>query len=63
MVEGGGSIVQLQGHEFSINDVVCGIAVGNVDPRIQADSLGQSLLESFLEGARHVMDEGLFVLL
>jgi len=63
MVEGGGSIIQLQGHDFPINDVVSGIAVGNVDPRIHADNLGQSLLESLLEGARHIMDEGLFVLL
>ena len=63
MVEGGGSIIHLQGHDFSINDVVSGIAFGNVDPQIHADSLGQSLLESLLEGARHVMDEALFFLL
>ena len=63
MVEGGGSIVQFQGHDLSINNVVSGVAVGNVDPRIRVDSLGQSLLESLLESARHVLDEGLFVLL
>jgi len=63
MIEGGGSIVHLQGHDFSINNVVSGIAVGNVDPRIHANSLGQSLLESLLESALHVLEEGLFVLL
>ena len=49
MIEGGGSIVHFKGHDFSINNVVSGIAVGNVDSRIHADSLGQSLLESLLE--------------
>ena len=63
MIEGGGSIVYLQRHDLSINNVVSGIAAGNVDPRVHADCLGQSFLESLLESARHLLDEGLFVLL
>ena len=63
MIEGGGSIIHLQRHDLSINNVVSGIALGNVDPWVHADCLGQSFLESLLEGARHLLDEGLFVLL
>ena len=33
------SIIQLKGHDASINDMVGGIAVRNVDPRILADGL------------------------
>ena len=63
MSEGGGSIVYLQRHDLSINNVVSGITAGNVDPRVRADCLSQSFLEPILESARHVLDEGLFVLL
>ena len=63
MIEGGGSVVYLQRHDLSINNVVSGIAAGDVDPWVHGDRLGQSFLESLLEGARHVLDEGLFVLL
>ena len=63
MIEGGGSVVYLQGDDLSINNVVSGIAAGNVNPRIRADCLSQSFLESLLESTRHLLDEGLFVLL
>ena len=43
--------------------MVGGIAIRNVDPRVLAGSLGQSLLESLLEGADHVIDERLLGLL
>jgi len=39
--------------------MVGGIAVRNVDPWILVDGLGQSLLESLLEGADDVIDERL----
>ena len=63
MVEGGGSVIQLQGHDLPVNDVMSGIAVGNVDSRVLTDGLSQSLFEPLLEGARHVIDKGFLVLL
>ena len=63
VVEGGGSIIQLQGHDLPVNDVMSGIAVGNVDSRVLTDGLGQSLFEPLVEGARHVIDKGFLVLL
>ena len=57
MTEGGGSIVYLQGHDLSIDNVVSGIAAGNVNPRIRADRLSQSFLEPLLESTRHLLDE------
>ena len=62
-VEGGGSAIQLQGHDLLVDDVLIGIAVGNVNSRVLTDSLGQSLFEALLEGARHVIDKGFLVLL
>ena len=62
-VEGGGSVIQLQGHDFPVDDVMSGIAVGNVNPWVLTDGLGQSLFEPLLEGARHVMDKRVLVLL
>ena len=63
MIEDGGSVVYLQRHDLSIDNVVSGIAAGDVDPRVHADWLGQRFLESLLKGARYVLDKGLFVLL
>ena len=40
VVEGGGSIIQLQGHDLPVNDVMSGIAVENVDSRVLTDGLG-----------------------
>ena len=62
-VEGGGSVIQLQGHDLPVDDVMSGIAVGNVDSRVLTDGLCQSLFEPLLERARHVIDKGFLVLL
>ena len=51
-VEGGGSFIQLQGHDLRVNDVMGGIAIGNVNSRVLTDGLGQSLFEPLLEGSR-----------
>ena len=51
VVEGGGSVIQLEGHDLSVDDMMGGIAVRNVDPRVLADGLGQSLFEPLIEGA------------
>ena len=40
MVEGGGSIIHLQGHDLPVNNVMSGITVGDVDPRVLTDDLG-----------------------
>ena len=48
-VEGGGSVIQLQGHDLPVDDVMSGIAVGNVNSRVLTDGLGQSLFEPLLE--------------
>ena len=61
--EGGGSVIQLEGHDLSVDDMMGGIAVRNVDPRVLADGLGHSLFEPLLEGARHVVDKGFLGLL
>ena len=49
-VEGGSSVIQLQGHDLPVDDVMCGITVGNIDSRVLTDGLGQSLFEPLLEG-------------
>ena len=38
-------------------------AVRNIDARVLTGRLGQSLLEPLLEGTRHLLDKGLFLLL
>ncbi len=62
-VEGGGSVIQLKGHDLPVDDVMSGIAVGNVDSRVLTDGLGQSLFEPLLESTGDVVNKGLLVLL
>ena len=57
-----GSVIQVHGHDLPVDDMVCGVAVRNIDVRVLAGRLGQSLLEPLLESTRHLLDKGLFLL-
>ena len=59
----GVSVIRFERHDSSVDDMVGGIAIRNIDPRVLPGSLGQSLLEAFLEGVGHVIDECLLDLL
>ena len=49
-----GSVIQVHGHNLPVDDVVCEVAVRNIDARVLAGRLGQSLLEALLKRPRHL---------
>ena len=49
-----GSFIQVHGHDLPVDDMVCGVAVRNIDARVLAGRLGQSLLETLLKRPRHL---------
>jgi len=62
-VEGSVSVVEVKGDNFPVDDVMGRITARDVYPRVHTSGLSQSLLETLLEGTRHVIDEGLFIFL
>ena len=47
-------VIQVHGHDLPVDDMVCGVVIRNIDARVLAGRLGQSLLEALFKRPRHL---------